>query len=261
MLRLCFSLSLLLLFSNSVFAQWAGFSKPTRAPSGTALPASCVVGDLFLDTDADTNGSVYQCILADTWKDIDDDGSAGSLTFDIGDDGGNDSTALSEIATSGDTNSIFTEPSADKMLITLSNDWPKADQADTALAGDSATSFFSSGALQEAIQPYKSRFVIPSPAAGDIYYFDKALSAKTIGSINCIVDPAGSGESVAIFIGECDSNGDSCAVVDNSVITCGNTNTADDGSLSNASIDANDWIEIEVGTVTGTITQLSVVIN
>src|SRR3990167_9864707 len=120
MSRLCFSLSLLLLFANSVFAQWAGFSKPTRAPSGTTLPSACTTGDLFLDTDADTNGTVYQCISADTWKDIDDDGTGGSLIFDIGDDGGNDSTALAEIATSGDTNSIFTESAADKLLITLS---------------------------------------------------------------------------------------------------------------------------------------------
>lgn len=56
--------------------------------------------------------------------------SGSSIIFDIGDDGGNDSTALSEIATSGDTNAIFTEPSADKMLINLSNDWPKADTSD-----------------------------------------------------------------------------------------------------------------------------------
>lgn len=57
-------------------------------------------------------------------------GAGSSIIFDIGDDGGNDSTALSEIATSGDTNAIFTEPSADKVLIDLTKDWPKADLAD-----------------------------------------------------------------------------------------------------------------------------------
>jgi len=63
----------------------------------------------------------------------DNTGSGGSaITFDIGDDGGDDSTDLTEIATTGDTNSIFTEPSADKMLIDLSNNWPTADNAATA---------------------------------------------------------------------------------------------------------------------------------
>ena len=57
-------------------------------------------------------------------------GSGASITLDLGDDGGNDSTALSEIAITGDANLIFTEPSADKLLINLGLDWPKADTAD-----------------------------------------------------------------------------------------------------------------------------------
>jgi len=57
-------------------------------------------------------------------------GGGSAIVYDIGDDGGNDSTDVNEIATSGDTNSIFTEPTADKILINLANDWPKADDAD-----------------------------------------------------------------------------------------------------------------------------------
>lgn len=53
-----------------------------------------------------------------------------SVILDLADDGSNESLALAEIATSGDTNSIFTEPTNNKLLITLSNDWPKADTAD-----------------------------------------------------------------------------------------------------------------------------------
>lgn len=44
-------------------------------------------------------------------------GSGTSITLDLGDDGGNDSTALSEIATANDDYGVVTEPSADKMLI------------------------------------------------------------------------------------------------------------------------------------------------
>jgi len=56
-------------------------------------------------------------------------GAGQAVTFDIGDDGGNDSTDVGEIATTGDTNSIFTESSPDKILIAVGNNWPTADEA------------------------------------------------------------------------------------------------------------------------------------
>lgn len=78
-----------------------------------------------------------------------DAGGGGTANIlDLGDDAGNDSVDLVEIATTGDTNSIFTESAADKLLIAVGNDWPKADTADVALTGDSATSFFSAGAIE-----------------------------------------------------------------------------------------------------------------
>lgn len=57
-------------------------------------------------------------------------GSGTSVLLDLEDDGGNDSTALEEIAISGDTNAIFTESADDKLLVDLSNNWPSADTAD-----------------------------------------------------------------------------------------------------------------------------------
>lgn len=63
----------------------------------------------------------------------DNTGSGGSaIVLDLGNNGADESADLNEIATSGDTNSIFTEPSADKLLIDLSNNWPTADNATTA---------------------------------------------------------------------------------------------------------------------------------
>jgi hypothetical protein len=68
----------------------------------------------------------------------DSTGSGGSpVIFDIGDDGGNDSTDVTEFATSGDTNSAFTMPLADKILVDLAQNWPSADTAD-ALSADPA---------------------------------------------------------------------------------------------------------------------------
>jgi len=37
-------------------------------PSGTTLPATCRAGALFIDTDQDTDGALYQCVATDTWK-------------------------------------------------------------------------------------------------------------------------------------------------------------------------------------------------
>lgn len=46
--------------------------------SATSLPGSCTTGDMYIDTDADTDGTLYICVDTDTWKDVDDDGSTGS---------------------------------------------------------------------------------------------------------------------------------------------------------------------------------------
>lgn len=103
---------------------------------------------------------------------------------------------------------------------------------------------------------------LESPTDADNFMLFKAPYALTISNIKCIVDPAGTGESVVITVEERDSNGDSAAGVDGATtITCANTSTADDGSLSNPTIDANDWVSLDIGTVTGTVTQMSVTIT
>ncbi len=104
--------------------------------------------NIFQTINTTTNGPVVADSTTDTLTltagtGITIDGTAGSDTItisatgtgsnvilDLGDDGGNDSTALSEIAITGDTNSIFTESSADKLLVAVGNDWPKADTSD-----------------------------------------------------------------------------------------------------------------------------------
>ena len=75
--------------------------------------------------------SVAGNVITLEW-DTDSTGAGGSaIIYDIGDDGGNDSVDVTEIATTGDTNSIFTEPAADKILINLANNWPGADTVTT----------------------------------------------------------------------------------------------------------------------------------
>jgi hypothetical protein len=47
--------------------------QPVIWPAGTAAPAagSCIAGDLFLDTDASANGSLY-CFNGTVWKKVAD---------------------------------------------------------------------------------------------------------------------------------------------------------------------------------------------
>jgi hypothetical protein len=92
-------------------------AQSTTPPSGDC-DASGEAGRLYFDSDADTDGSVYICRGAAGWKDIDDDGAGGgSIILDLGDDGGNDSTALAEIATENDDYAAIEEESADKAMV------------------------------------------------------------------------------------------------------------------------------------------------
>jgi hypothetical protein len=99
-----------------------------------------------------TEGQVVKVVSGVLAFATDATGAGGSaITLDLGDDGGNDSTDVTEIATSGDTNNIFTEPAADKILVDVSQNWPNSDSADVALTGDSATGFFSTGTLETTL--------------------------------------------------------------------------------------------------------------
>lgn len=51
-------------------------------------------------------------------------GGASTMELDLDNDAATESTALGAIATTGDTYDIFTEPSADKLLITVTRPWP-----------------------------------------------------------------------------------------------------------------------------------------
>ena len=137
------------------FGGSSGFELPNAA-----APTTDATGEIALDTTVTDHQPLYQyfdgtnnmtMIAVDTSQlpatdneiikydaatdafvfEADATGAGGSaIVFDIGDDGGDDSTDVSEIATTGDTNSIFTESAADKILIALANNWPSADTAD-----------------------------------------------------------------------------------------------------------------------------------
>jgi len=138
---------------------------------------------------------------------------------------------------------------------------PTVDAAGEVAVDTSDDQFAYYGASKRVVT-YKKSYPIyyESPAATDLIYVDKVADPITITSITCIVDPAGTGESAVIDVQECDGNGDNCSTVD-TTITCGNTGAADDGSLTNPTIDAGDYIAIDGGAVTGTVTGVQVKIN
>ncbi|MBF0480012.1 MAG: hypothetical protein HQL26_11075, partial [Candidatus Omnitrophica bacterium] len=103
-------------------------------------------------------------------------------------------------------------------------------------------------------------YTIEAPSDTDNIMWFKAPYALTITNANCIVDPGDAGESAVIDIQRRDSSGLTPTSID-AAITCTNGGAADDGALSAPNIAAGDWVSIDVGTVTGTVTQASVTIT
>jgi hypothetical protein len=82
-------------------------------------------GDLLTDNCALENDSTPipdSCVGDGT----DGGGGGGATVLDLGDDAANESAGITEIATTGDTTGVFTEPSADKLLVDAAQPWPSA---------------------------------------------------------------------------------------------------------------------------------------
>ncbi len=140
MRRLLAFLAFLAVLATAAVAQ--GQSWPDLTGSGVVRSAAVcttetlgVADELCVDSTGGAGTGLWYCPSpgdcngTTAWERVDDTTGAGgqAVVLDIGDDGGNDSIDVGELATSGDTNSIFTEPTADKILIDLSKAWPKAD--------------------------------------------------------------------------------------------------------------------------------------
>ena len=119
------------------------------------------------------------------------------------------------------------------------------------------------GTVQRVLSGRKSiDLVIPLPTDSMSFLFKRARYDLTISNVYGIVDPADTGESVVFDIRECNSTGDSCTTID-AAITADNDGAQDDGSLTNPTIDAGDWVLVDIGTVTsgGTLDNLTISID
>jgi len=155
--------------------------------------------DIILDTsNFDLNLSAADIDAQTAFETLDELIAGSSMTLDLADDASNESTALGEIATTGDTNSIFSEPSDDKLLITLSNNWPSADTADAlsanganCAAGEIALGVDASGAVEGCYEPTEADITDlvhtvdtgPSPdCSGTLTYQDGEANCDTVGT-------------------------------------------------------------------------------
>ena len=122
---------------------------------------------------------------------------------------------------------------------------------------------FHDGSQQHVVSGRKSiDLVIPLPTDSMSFLFKKARYDLTISNVYGIVDPADTGESVVFDIRECNSTGDSCTTID-ATITADNDGAQDDGTLTNPTIDADDWMLVDIGAVTsgGTLDNLTISID
>lgn len=131
-----------------------------------------------------------------------------AIALDLGDDDSNESDDLGEIAVTNDTNSIFTEPSDDKLLIDASNNWPTADNINNGtLSTSGGTITTSSGDI--TINP-AGDLDLNSNNVKDVA--NLAIGTNTAGSTPLtVVETSGTGSSVvAEFANESASpaNGD-----------------------------------------------------
>jgi hypothetical protein len=245
------------------------------AATATALAANggnCSAGNYPLGVDA--SGAVESCTADDDVPESGDFGNAadlesdGSLSADVV------STAEMADANFGDWTCSGGSCTVDNNVIDGANIALGSDaQGDVMFYGGTDYERLAPGTSGQFLQtqgaaadpqwasiPEEWSFAYTSPTDGDLILFYKAPYALTISDVDCIVDPADSSESVVIDIQECNSTGDSCVTID-ATITCDNDGAADDGSLSNATIDAGDWVAFDVGTVTGTVTAVSTTVK
>lgn len=231
--------------------------------SGTSLPGTCSAGQLFIDTDADTNGQLYSCIATNTWKDVDDDGGAGGM-------------ATTDIDTSAEIRTIVGDESGTGALLFAGGDiaagtatTPSANDNDTsvattayvqteiaAVASDSMTltnkTLSYAGTGNDLTMPLNGLldFAITDPADADDLIFKKVQNALTLTDIHCLAEGGG---TITVTYQECTTAGASCAAIEGA-ITADSDGAEDDGTLTDGSIAAGAWIKVLFSAPTGTVT-------
>lgn len=113
---------------------------------------------------------------------------------------------------------------------------------------------FPDGSIQTTAK-YSKSFVIDAPQATSDYSIWRVPYAITITAIHVLcVD----GTNVIGGLDEADANGLNAVAVDSDITATAGTSTNDDGTLTNPSIDANDYINWHTTSISGTPTAVTI---
>lgn len=170
-----------------------------------------------------------------------------------------DATTESSIESALDTLNNLTD-----IVVSTSLQLPNGTSPTVNAAGEAAVDttadqllYYSGGAVKTLSAPRSIRWIAEDPSTSDEIWLTQINRAITVTEIVCIVDPADTGESVEVTIQERNSTADSPGTTN--VMTCDNDG-ATDTTITDAAIDADDWIGFNVTAVTGTVSQVSLII-
>jgi len=180
---------------------------------------------------------------------------------------GGDTASLNNVDAIDATTETTLEAAIDALTVALganstvqSGTNPTVDAAgevgvDTTAASGSMFRFYGDASYQLPGYFCRTIAITSATTASDAGIF-KTPWALTIRSVNVL---ATGGTNVVGQLDECDANGANCVTVDTQDITAtAGTNAADDGALSNPSIDAADYVGWHTTSVSGTNTRVMV---
>lgn len=197
----------------------------------TSLPSACGIGQMYWDTDADTDGSLYVCRAIDTWKEVDDDGGAGggdlladgsvplSANWDVG------NYDLTMKAATGDGVATFAGFTIGSAVIIEA----ELEMLDGITAGTAAASK-----------------ALVLDASGDIATIN-SLTATTL--VGALTGEASTAAALAADPNDCPANEFADVIAADGTLSCNGVVDADVSDTLTASI-----IDLEAGTVTNIAT-------
>ncbi|MBF0217688.1 MAG: hypothetical protein HQL30_11940, partial [Candidatus Omnitrophica bacterium] len=229
-----------------------------NAPGGTAANYA----DFLLSASGDLT-------ITPSGNDIFLHSDSAKLNFGAGDDASvifdGDSLNISANAVTATDDIILTADEVDvaaNHLEVPSGAAPTVDEEGHLAVDTTADDLIYYGAAKRSL-PYEmfKSITIEYPANGDNFLIFKAPYPLTVTAINAIVDPADAGESVDITLQERNSTGGGAAPIE-AVFGADN----DGASVTGAGIDDNSvaeggWVSLNIGAVTGTVTQVVVTIT
>lgn len=127
---------------------------------------------------------------------------------------------------------------------------------DTSATSGSAFTFY--GDTQYTMPGWQTiSFPIDTPTASSDYPLRRFTRPVTIRAIN---GAALGGTNVVFGLDEADANALNGVAIDTDITCTTNTACADDGTLTNPSLDANDWLLFHTTSVSGSVTSITVTV-